>query len=247
MLNRKRFAKKIILNQKIGALFLLLLGISMVSPQALSETGMPPQQVDGAQGNSSAAGSPAPEQNQTPETALTDVQKVLKEGWMTLCPDGKFHSERYLTRAELATILTKVFPLAKQKSVHPGVTDFVDVPKTHWAYSAVETVARLDIMQGYREGRFYPNQMMSRGEAIACFSQAYGVFQFKPNTLAQIYEPYPDADKVPDWAKKAVATAISEGFVNTDAHHHLNPMNPMTRGDMAYMLGRLYDRRYHRG
>ncbi len=40
----------------------------------------------------------------------------------------------------------------------------------------------------------------------------------------------------PDWAQQAMATALQEGFVNSDRNQAIRPLEPMTRNDLAYAL-----------
>jgi hypothetical protein len=91
-------------------------------------------------------------------------------------------------------------------------------------------------MSGYRAGRFYPEQRITRAEAFSIFAQAYGVFQFSDPTVANVLSRYKDAEKIPSWARKPMATALHEGFVNTKPGDRIDPLSPMTRGDIAYAL-----------
>jgi hypothetical protein len=98
-------------------------------------------------------------------------------------------------------------------------------------------------MTGYRSGQFFPNQRVTRAEAFSILAQAYGVFQFPDDTVAQLLSKYPDSDRIPNWAKKSVATALYEGFINVDATtNQIKPLEPMTRGDMAYALSKYLER-----
>ena len=111
-----------------------------------------------------------------------------------------------------------------------------DVPSTYWAAPAINTVVRLGVMKGYRDNLFYPNQQVDRAEALAIFAQAYGVQQYDDETVKVILSQYPDASALPDWSRKAMATALKNGFVDVDQSREIRPMQPMTRGDMAYAL-----------
>ena len=74
-------------------------------------------------------------------------------------------------------------------------------------------------------------------------AQAYGVFQFPDDTVAQLLSKYPDSDQVPSWARKSIATALYEGFINVDSTTNLiNPLELMTRGDMVYALSKYLER-----
>jgi hypothetical protein len=163
------------------------------------------------------------------------IAEVTAAGWMNTYPDGDFRSEAVLSRAELATILVKAFRLEQRQLQQPEI-QLQDVPPTHWAYADIQTVLRNGIMTGYRQGRFFPEQRMTRAEAFSIIAQAYGVFQFPEESIAEILAPYPDATAIPTWAKKSMATALYEGFVNLQPNRQIVPLAPMTRGDAAHAL-----------
>lgn len=165
------------------------------------------------------------------------IEQVVAAGLMLNYPDGEFHPELFINRAELASILVKAFQLDKRAGAKREVLiEVQDVPASYWAFKDIQTVLKTGIMKGYRGNMFFPNQKVTRAEAFAIFAQAYGVFQFPDNTVEEILAKYPDAASIPSWAKKSLATVLNEGFVNTDEQNNIHPLQPMTRGDMAYAL-----------
>jgi hypothetical protein len=174
---------------------------------------------------------------------LDPVEQVVAAGLMSAYPDGNFRSEGILSRAELASILVKTFKLDKRTPPQQANISVQDVPPSHWAYNDIQLVLKNNVMTGYREGRFFPNQRVIRAEAFSILAQAYGVFQFPEDSVAELLSRYPDSDKIPAWARKSVATALYEGFVNVDqTTNQINPLEPMTRGDMAYALNKYLER-----
>ncbi|GET41385.1 S-layer homology domain-containing protein [Microseira wollei] len=171
------------------------------------------------------------------------IQRVLAARLMTNYPDGQFYPERLVSRAELASILVKAFELNKRvAATRENLIAVPDVPPSFWAFNDIQIVLKTGIMRGYRDNMFFPNQRVSRAEALAIFAQAYGVFQFPDQTVTRILSDYPDSAQIPDWAKKSMATALYEGFVKLDDRGNINPLNPMTRGDMAYALSKFLER-----
>ncbi|TAF03036.1 MAG: S-layer homology domain-containing protein [Nostocales cyanobacterium] len=178
-----------------------------------------------------------------PVTNSDDIQKVIEAKLMLNFSDGQFYAERLISRAELASILVKAFYLDKRQAAKQKTAVIVsDVPSSHWAYQDIQTVLKTDIMKGYRGNLFFPNQRITRAEGIAIFAQAYGVFQFTDETVNEILAAYPDQNSLPKWARRAIATIITEGFLNTDTQGNINPLRPMTRGDMAYLLSKYLQR-----
>ncbi len=170
------------------------------------------------------------------------IEMVQTAGWMQADAKGNFQPQHPLSRAELATVLTKAFQLDSRKSAVDQAVVLKDVSANHWAAPSIETVIRLGIMKGYRPGYFYPNQRINRAEALSIMAQAYGVQQYDDETITSILTPYPDAAQIPVWAKKALVTALKSGFVDVAEGARLNPLKPMTRGDMAYALGQYLNR-----
>lgn len=173
---------------------------------------------------------------------VSPIDRVVQAGLMSRTAGGDFREGAFLSRAELATILVKAFKLNDRVSPQSAAVQVQDVPSSYWAYSDIQTVLRNGVMTGYREGRFFPEQRVTRAEAFSIFAQAYGVFQFPDQTIDNILSQYPDAAQVPSWARRSIATALYEGFVNVDANQNINAAQPMTRADMAYALSRYLDR-----
>ncbi|MEH1785303.1 MAG: S-layer homology domain-containing protein [Nostoc sp.] len=170
------------------------------------------------------------------------IQQVTAAKWMTNFPDGKFYPERLLSRAELAAIMVKAFRLDKRQGVNKENLVIPDVPRSYWAFNDIQTVLKTDIMKGYRGDEFFPNQKVTRAEALAIFAQAYGVFQFPDEAVNEILASHPDEKSIPVWARKAIATVATEGFLNIDAQGNISPLKPVTRGDMAYVLSKYLQR-----
>ncbi|MBD2693158.1 S-layer homology domain-containing protein [Anabaena catenula] len=180
---------------------------------------------------------------QLPVTSSDYIQKVINANLITDFTDGQFYPERLISRAELASILVKAFRLEKRQAIaQKNATLIPDVPNSHPAYQDIQIVLKTDIMKGYRGNMFFPNQKVTRAEGLAIFAQAYGVFQFPNDTVNEILTAHPDAETIPTWARKAIATVVSEEFINTDSQGNINPLRPMTRGDMAYVLSKYLQR-----
>ncbi|MBX9255624.1 S-layer homology domain-containing protein [Desmonostoc muscorum CCALA 125] len=178
----------------------------------------------------------------TSEIPSDPIEQVVAVKWMTTFPDGKFYPERLVSRAELASIMVKAFRLDKRQDVNKENLVIPDVPRSYWAFNDIQTVLKTDIMKGYRGNQFFPNQRVTRAEAFAIFAQAYGVFQFPDDAVDEILAAHPDEKSIPSWARKAIATVVSEGFLNTDAQNNISPLRPVTRGDMAYILSKYLQR-----
>ncbi|NLA63641.1 MAG: S-layer homology domain-containing protein [Bacteroidales bacterium] len=61
----------------------------------------------------------------------------------------------------IAQTIAKELKLSKKEQPKP-TTRFSDVPKSHWAYDHIENLANLDIVKGYTDGTFRPNEPITR-------------------------------------------------------------------------------------
>ncbi len=167
------------------------------------------------------------------------VKNVISTKIMNNYPDGKFHSDKTITRAELAAIIVKTFRLdenAEYKEVDM-VAIPQDVPESHWGYKHIQIVLKNGIMKGYKGNKFYPNIKVTRAEAFAIFAQAYGLPNFSPESLEAILAKYPDGKSIQDWARKPIAIALIEEFVNLK-NGKIEPKSPVNRGDMVYAINK---------
>ncbi|MEM7554420.1 MAG: S-layer homology domain-containing protein [Cyanobacteria bacterium P01_A01_bin.84] len=184
-------------------------------------------------------------QTETEITNLSDpVATVIAANIMSNYSDGKFYPQKLMSRAELATIMVKTFKLDKQKAaLKENAILVADVPASHWAFPDIQTVLKTGVMRGYRGNLFFPNQKVTRAEALAIFAQAYGVFQFTEATVDEILSDYQDQNLIPAWSRKAIATVATEGFIEPDPDGNISPLLPMSRGDMALVLSKYLQRR----
>ncbi len=182
------------------------------------------------------------------QSMIDPIDRVLNAGLMNKDGSGNFNAEGFVSRAELATILVKIFGLERRKTAYKPDVELPDVPKSYWAYGAIQAALKTGTMTGYRDGMFFPNQRVTRAEALAIFAQAYGVFQFSDVSISEILADYPDAGAIPNWARKSLATALYEGFVNIEpGTNKIHPLKPMTRGDIAYALSKYLEKQVRPG
>ncbi|MBQ0139981.1 MAG: S-layer homology domain-containing protein [Kurthia sp.] len=107
---------------------------------------------------------------------------------------------------------------------------FKDVPKTHWAYSAVETVAGKNLVAGYADGTYRPNGQVTRAELAAFLARA-----FDGNERGQ--EPFVDVASN-HWAVDAINEGIALGFIKPSEYPNskFEPNKAMTRAEIARWL-----------
>ncbi len=94
-------------------------------------------------------------------------------------PNGTFQPNAPISRAELATVLTRLSVLVSMsKDVKPVV--FSDVPADHWAASFIKTAADNGWINGYTDGTFRPGSAVTRAEAVTMLNR---MLDRNPQTL----------------------------------------------------------------
>ncbi|WP_338450381.1 S-layer homology domain-containing protein [Niallia oryzisoli] len=73
---------------------------------------------------------------------------------------GYFYPDNTLTRAEMAAIINRAFPLEEKRAN----ISFTDIDSKHWAYQDIQALAANNITTGYQDNSFKPNQTITRAE-----------------------------------------------------------------------------------
>lgn len=85
--------------------------------------------------------------------------------------NGKYNPEEVLTRAELCTMLVKAI---YKDDIHYNATSFDDVKLTHWACEYIETAVRNDLMVGYGDHKFGPDDDLTYTQTARTILNALG-------------------------------------------------------------------------
>ena len=85
---------------------------------------------------------------------------------------GNFFGNKDITRFELSIMLTNLLE-KNPKNLVNGNSSFSDVPKNHWAYKFVKTVADNGIMKGYGNDTFNGDKNINRFELALILNKVY--------------------------------------------------------------------------
>lgn len=82
--------------------------------------------------------------------------------------DGAYQPNKSITRAEFTTMTVNFFKWADVADV----ITFKDVPKTHWAYEAINAAYNFQFVKGYSPERFGPSDNIKRCDAVLLLNRA---------------------------------------------------------------------------
>jgi len=80
-------------------------------------------------------------------------------------PDGTMGENNHVTRAEMATVCTRILGVENKPNYVPTVK-YPDVPDTHWAVKYVSLTNDYGITQGYPDGTFKPENNVTLNETL---------------------------------------------------------------------------------
>ena len=153
------------------------------------------------------------------------VEYVCTNGLMAGYENGKFGPNDTLSRAQLAQIIYNKEGRPKADSGR-----FSDVT-TAWYANAVNWAAAEGIVAGVGDGKFAPDQPISRQDLAVMLWRYAGSPDPRKNEL-----DFSDAGKVSEYAWKALCWANENGIVNGKGNRVLDPKGKATRAEAAQML-----------
>lgn len=145
--------------------------------------------------------------------------------------DGDFKPDQFVTRAQIANIVSRTFDLTSDKEN----LAFSDVAGDYWARESIGQVVQGGFMTGFPNNTFNPNAPVTRTQALTTLVTGLNI---QPPTNAQAaLSRYTDAAKVPTWATGKVAAATAGNLVvNYPNLQQLNPDQPTTRAELSAMI-----------
>ena len=140
--------------------------------------------------------------NTTLDTDLTDISNhsakgyisaLVEKGIITGYPDKTFRPYNPITRAEIITMLARSLELNNdQNAIEFDSNFYFDVENNHWASNFIALATRLNIINGYPDGNFKPNNNVTRAESAKLIANLGNLEVVK----GQIIETYPISRQV---------------------------------------------------
>ena len=167
--------------------------------------------------------------------ASCDIDKLAMNDVIVGYPDKMFKPNRNVSRAEFATMLVKGFNM-DTCGLEPKCI-FSDVPAGNWANPLIAKAVDEKLMKGYPNGRFMPQNHVTRAEALTAMAKGLNNCQIDECKAKEILSKYRDGNRVPSWSQIAIATALENGALtdlpNSDM---IMPNKAASRADIASML-----------
>lgn len=177
-----------------------------------------------------------------PEEGFRDIQGHWAESYITSLTDQgvingtsptTFEPDANLTRAQFLTLLSKIDP-EENMSVSTAAS-FTDVKKSDWFYNAVNWGVDRGIVQGMGDGRFAPEEKVTREQMCVMLCNYYN---YKKMTWEEEEATlnFPDNSEMSDWALPSITKVVSEKIMSGRSDGTFDPRGNATRAEAAKII-----------
>lgn len=150
--------------------------------------------------------------------------------------NGRFSPNARLTRGAMAQILYNM-----EKAAAGGAATFPDVAASDWFASAASWASDQGFMSGYSNGRFGPNDAITREQLAAILYRYVRTKGYDVTGSAEL-GGFSDGASTSDWAEAAVRWAVGAGLLSGKTGiggDRLDPLGTATRAEVAQILQNL--------
>lgn len=178
--------------------------------------------------------------------AETAIAALAARGIVAGVGGGRFDPQGKLTRAQLAKLIVAGLEGSSVADLLAGYPATYSDVGHHWGRGWVTAATELDLVRGYGDGRFGPDDPITRAQAAAVIVRALG-WETEAGALtvdgaAETLAGYRDGGSVPDWAVGYVALAAGRGLMRGYEDLTLRPSAVVSRAEAAVLLLRAFDR-----
>lgn len=149
-------------------------------------------------------------------------------------PDGTFHPDRQISRAEFITILA--FESGGEINGARG-ENFSDADG-HWAKDYILWGKENNILSGYEDNTFRPDRSISRQEMASVLYRYITNYCGKDIREIAPKITFADDSDISFWAKEAVDAMQISGIINGKGNNLFDPLAGATRAETTVMLNR---------
>lgn len=175
-----------------------------------------------------------------------EKKKVIHKAYIDGYPDKSFGGEKSVTREQIAKMVTIALDIDLPDKGNIIRESFSDVKKSRWSVQYVERTKELGWLKGYGNGKFGPENSITRAELAACLVR---IMSMKENAL-QENERSNGAEKdivfkdvaKGKWYTNYVLQASGMKLIKGYPDGNFKPENKVTRTEAVLMINRMLGR-----
>ncbi len=161
--------------------------------------------------------------------SLTDEHIAYVHGRDT----GNFDAEDYVTRAEVSAMFSRLI-VKKMVFLDGTESRFSDVEEGAWYTAYVKYLSNVDIVEGYEDGTFRPNNNITRAEFATIASRFFELEGGQDNNFPDVASDH--------WAKSYIDSAVIKGWLLGYEDGTFRPDQPIKRSEAVTIINRMLNR-----
>ena len=158
------------------------------------------------------------------------VQFVTKNGLMIGTAADRFSPGINMTRVMIVTVLYRL----EGKPATTGNIPFSDVKGGQWCSDAILWASQNDIVNGYGNGKFGPDDPITREQAVVILCR-YAKFKGLDVSASVDLSGFVDASTISDWALDAMKWAVAVSIIEGRPSNKTAPKATSTRAEVLLL------------
>ncbi|GEC82667.1 immunoglobulin-like domain-containing protein [Lysinibacillus sphaericus] len=151
---------------------------------------------------------------------------------------GVFEPNKDITRSQFVAIMVRGLGLKPSE----GTIKYSDVAQDAWYAHYLNTATEYNLIQGYGNGKFGPNDKITRQQAMTILARALSLTNINTSItedeINSILAPFSDNQQIADDAKRYIALSVKTGLVTGRSNQMIAPADNITRAEVAVIIER---------
>lgn len=160
-----------------------------------------------------------------------EMEDTVHKAYISGYPDGTFKPANSISRAEMASLLSRVYDGELKENTSP--TSYVDILAGHWAITSIEKAQLTGLMRGYSDHTFGPNKSITRAEMAAIVSRWLKLEGTGSSSAKDIQG---------HWAEQAIKLVDQADIMNGMPDGTFQPNKPLSRAEAVTIVNRILKR-----
>ena len=165
------------------------------------------------------------------ESKTTSTGTLTHTAYLNGYPDNTIRPQGSITRAEVAAIFARL--KVGEANIPSAKANYNDVNSSDWYTKYIAFVTDNNIMKGYEDGSFRPNDKITRAEFTAVVARY--------NSLADTTSTFEDV--IGHWAAGYIGSVTNKGWINGYPDGTFKPEKDISREEVATMVNKMLDRK----
>lgn len=163
--------------------------------------------------------------------AFEAIQYLSSKGIVKGYNDGKFYTDRTITRAEFAIMINRALGYSTDEYKH----SFVDFKEDAWYAGELASALNKGITKGFTDGTYRPDAYIPREQASVMINnvlETNGIFVSESLS-------FKDLDSIIAWAVDSVSSNVGAGIISGYTDNTFKPKQLITRAEAAVLIFKL--------